>query len=258
MVVLPKGDFVMGAPVGEMATFAPGEPAWAGVGPENGETPAGDNERPEHRVAIDYWVALGGRPVSERDFVRFVDATGYRLGFACGRSGATLRYQFSMLSHGASDPNTAPGEWRFSEHKADAAAFLSWWDAKAYIAWLNDSLGLTGRSDCYRLPSEAEWEYACRAGHQGAMHAHATNPQPNAFGVWAMKSGIPEWCEDHWHEAYFGAPNDGSAWIDGDDTPQPRVLRGSMIDQVTTWRAGWRGHAYPAEHIAAFRLARTL
>jgi formylglycine-generating enzyme required for sulfatase activity len=101
---------------------------------------------------------------------------------------------------------------------------VSWEDAQAFIRKLN-ALG-PGRR--YRLPSEAEWEYACRgdgkADPYGPVEAIAwikensagsTHPvalkQPNAFGLYDMLGNVSEWCQDTWHPDYKGAPANGSA-----------------------------------------------
>jgi len=94
----------------------------------------------------------------------------------------------------------------------------------------------------YRLPTEAEWEYACRAGttgaYAGALNEMAwytnnsgreTHPvgqkKPNAFGLYDMHGNMWEWCQDAWHDSYNGAPSDGSSWLSGGDSRR-RVLRG--------------------------------
>lgn len=117
---------------------------------------------------------------------------------------------------------------------------ISWDDAKDFTNKLND------RNDgfSYRLPTEAEWEYACRAGttgdHYGAdvdalgWHAESsggggTHPvgakQPNSLGLFDMLGNVWEWCEDTYHSDYTGAPTDGSAWVTDSDQDR-RVLRG--------------------------------
>lgn len=114
---------------------------------------------------------------------------------------------------------------------------VSWNDAQEFIKKLNaQNDGYT-----YRLPSEAEWEYACRAGttgdYAGDVDAMAwyeknsdkkTHPvgqkQPNPWGLYDMHGNVWEWCEDLYHDSYNGAPMDGSAWESGGE--QYRVLHG--------------------------------
>jgi formylglycine-generating enzyme required for sulfatase activity/tRNA A-37 threonylcarbamoyl transferase component Bud32 len=114
---------------------------------------------------------------------------------------------------------------------------VSWDDAKEFLRKLN------AQNDgyMYRLPSEAEWEYACRAGTTGdyagdvdAMGWYKNNSgdktrpvgqkQANGFGLYDMHGNVWEWCEDWYHENYSGAPVDGSAWESGGLTW--RVVRG--------------------------------
>lgn len=115
---------------------------------------------------------------------------------------------------------------------------LTWDDAMAFIARLN------GQRDgyTYRLPTEAVWEYAARAGttgqYAGELDAIAwywkspggsTHPvgckHPNAFGLFDMYGNVWEWCQDWYHDNYLGAPTDGSAWLSGGEQKY-RVMRG--------------------------------
>lgn len=138
---------------------------------------------------------------------------------------------------------------------------VSWNDATEFCRRLSQRTGRT-----YRLPSEAEWEYACRAGTETPFHCgetlsddlvnyssedemiddtlyegtygrgilglyrRETTPvgsfPANPFGLYDMHGNVWEWCEDDYHSSYEGAPTDGSAWIDRDRTETHGVLRG--------------------------------
>ena len=142
-----------------------------------------------------------------------------------------------------SNPSHYQGENRPVEN-------VSWHDAVEFCTRLSQITG-----NFYRLPSEAEWEYACRAGTNTPFHfgetitadlanydarkTYASAPKgtyrqettlvgrflPNAFGLYDMHGNVWEWCADPWHDNYNGAPTDGSVWESGGNN-QCRVQRG--------------------------------
>lgn len=130
---------------------------------------------------------------------------------------------------------------------------VSWDDVQSFINRLNES----NDRFRYRLPTEAEWEYACRAGTTGdyagnlsemgwssenaGSKTHAVGgKQPNAWGLADMHGNVWEWCQDWYHETYHGAPTDGSAWLSGGEQ-EYRVLRGgSWYFDATYLRSAFR------------------
>jgi formylglycine-generating enzyme required for sulfatase activity len=155
---------------------------------------------------------------------------------------------------------------------------VSWHDAKEYTAWLSRKTGRT-----YRLLSEAEWEYAARAGtttryafgdtisssqakygkvfgSDGGTVEVGSFPA-NRFGLHDMHGNVEEWVEDNWHPDYKGAPIDGSVWPGGDVSM--RVLRGSSFagdsDSLRSGRRRSESHEDWARMLVfGFRVARTL
>jgi formylglycine-generating enzyme required for sulfatase activity len=154
---------------------------------------------------------------------------------------------------------------------------VSWWDALEFCARLS-----VYAQRPYRLPSEAEWEYACRAGTTTPFHfgptvttslanyrgtdeknnrsgSYGPGPKgeyrattttvdqfgaPNAFGLCDMHGNVWEWCEDHWHDSYDDAHTDGSAWLDENaEEDSSKVLRGgSWNDEPLDCRSAFRYH----------------
>jgi formylglycine-generating enzyme required for sulfatase activity len=145
---------------------------------------------------------------------------------------------------------------------------VSWNDAEAYCLWLSEQ---TARP--YRLPSEAEWEYACRAGTATLFHGgdhlsyneanfnatksfylsepapEQTTPvgsfRPNAFGLYDMHGNVWEWCQDTWHDTYDGAPKDGSAWTDGSESSSHVLRGGSWSNGSRHCRSAYRNEYVP-------------
>ncbi len=148
---------------------------------------------------------------------------------------------------------------------------VSWDDIQSYIQKLNQKTGQQ-----YRLPSEAEWEYACRGGQQQkycgsndvgsvawyyANSANTTHPvgqkAPNDYGLHDMSGNVYEWVQDRYNKSYQGAPTDGSAWETG---AVERVLRGgSWINVARSSRSAIRFDISPGYRLndIGFRLART-
>ena len=134
-------------------------------------------------------------------------------------------------------------------------------DTQAFIKQLNTKSG-----NIFRLPTEAEWEYACRAGTETAYnfgddigqlseyawyaqnsgnHAHPVGQKkPNVWGLYDMPGNIWEWCVDTYHDSYQGAPTDGNAWVDYDE--EAKVARGgSFYDHHLMVRCAFRWEGYP-------------
>ena len=155
---------------------------------------------------------------------------------------------------------------------------VSWEDAQAYAAWVSDKTG-----KLYRLPSEAQWEYAARAGtttrypwgdapgKNQANFSKSGSPwsdrqtapvggfPPNQFGLCDMIGNVWEWTQDCWNDNYNGAPEDGNAWEAGNCGV--RVVRGgSWSSSAGNVRVAFRFRFKPAfrDINLGFRLARTL
>ena len=154
---------------------------------------------------------------------------------------------------------------------------VSWDDAQEFIVRLNRQSSRT-----YRLPTEAEWEYAARACgendkwsgtsdknqinafviymiNQSGYTREVLDKHPNRIGLCHMSGLIWEWCQDLWHDDYYGAPSDGTAWISGNDSA--RIIRGGSWGQDywdcrTATRNAMDGNTRDA--YTGFRIAMTI
>lgn len=244
----PQPGDVMREPPGPEMVLIPAGTFLMGV-PEAESKREGTNDNdslPQHPVTIARPFWLGKYPVTRGEYAVFAAEIGR-----------------------AGDLWTSP---RFKQDDRHPVVNVSHADAEAYVAWLSQKTGQQ-----YRLPSEAEWEYAARATtttarHWGdpagkpGEHAHfgstdGTCPvgrfAPNAFGLHDMLGNVWEWVADPWHSNYKGAPTDGSVWTAGGAAY--RVLRGgSWYDVARNVRSAFRYRSVPSVRVGliGFRCAR--
>ncbi|GBL08545.1 serine/threonine-protein kinase pkn1 [Microcystis aeruginosa Sj] len=188
------------------------------MGSPDSDPDAYQNEKPQHQVKLNSF-AIGKYPVTQ------------------------AQYQAVM----GKNPS------RFKNNPQNPVEQVSWEDAQAFCRKLSQITGKT-----YRLPTEAEWEYACRAGtttrfyfgddanqlgdyawYDGSSQK-TTHPvgqkKPNAWGLYDMSGNVLEWCEDDWHDNYIGAPTDGSAWpINNDNRSHLKCLRGGSWNLISNY-----------------------
>jgi formylglycine-generating enzyme required for sulfatase activity len=225
------------------------------------------SEGPRHEVIIARPFAIGVYVVTRAEFAVFARETGYRSDPKCDWRSPTARGQ--PLNQTGNDP----------------VVCISFGNAEAFSKWLSAKTGYF-----YRLPSEAEWEYAARAGSQDARpwgSASArdfatygsdqccaafaagrdrwvyTSPVgsfgPNAFGLYDMLGNVWQRTEDCGHENYAGAPRDGSRWVSGGDCTKRVVRGGAWFTSLDQLRSAVRA-ADPADfrkNDIGFRLARS-
>jgi len=265
MVVVPAGAFTMGSPAGEALRYP--------------------DEGPQRQVTFAREFAVSRLEITRGQYDAFSKATGRPAGVNCytdrGRQGVWTP-----------DPK---GTWRdpgYAQTDEHPAVCLTWDDAKAYVAWLNTRTG-----GGYRLLSEAEWEYAARAGTtspfpwgadpnsgcahmngadagakstygdwttstcaDGALHTSvAGSYRPNAFGLNDMIGNVWEWVEDCYEQSFDMAPTDGRA--NTFEGCPARVLRGGSWYAVPQdLRSAVRNYTYPSlvSMVVGFRVAKTL
>jgi eukaryotic-like serine/threonine-protein kinase len=214
------------------------------------------SELPRHPVQISRTFYLGEKEVTVGQFRKFVEATGYKTS-AETRSTDGSPWGGSLFNSKTDKREQRPElNWRHPGGKRiqsedEPVVQVSWNDAGAFCKWLSDKEGRQ-----FRLPTEAEWEYACRAGNEGRWcfgddpalldqfawnlknAAEAFHPvgqkRPNVFGLYDMHGNAWEWCADE-----FG-PYDADPAIDPEGPPQKkaRVLRGGSIGWDKVERTG--------------------
>lgn len=253
MVVVPHGGFRMGA--------------------KDSEDDGGDDEKPAHYVRFDRGFAMARTEVTVDQFREFVKASGYQ---------PTATHRRHSLVYEERNGNfvlRSGADWQSAYDGSRAGGDLpvvnvSARDAEAYAAWLATQSG-----ERYRLPSEAEFEYALRAGGKGrfpwgdgappAATVNVTGARdrspggrhwanafdrygdgywgpapvarfrPNAFGLHDLAGNVSEWVADCWHDGYRRAPDDGAGWLN----PGCRmgvVRGGSWASSPVQTRAAWR------------------
>ncbi len=213
-----------------------------------GEQNSNANEDPRHAVTFAQGFWMGKYEVTKAQWQAVMNTTPWTDGFG------------SVLN----DPNSP-------------AVYVGWNDTQAFLAALNTHTGKT-----FRLPSEAQWEYACRAGTTTRFYwgddlnfelftqyvwvppdytqryANIVGLKlPNPWGLYDMSGNAAEWCQDWFHTSYAGAPVDGSAWEVNDN--DHRVKRGGGWDEAANaFRSAARGAAYSsgADRATGFRLVR--
>jgi formylglycine-generating enzyme required for sulfatase activity len=201
-----------------------------------------EDELPQHSVTVPEFY-LGKYPVTQAQWCAV--ATG-----------------LPKIEH---DLDPDPSRFKGDTHPVER---VNWYEAVEFCRRLSQATGQN-----YRLPSEAEWEYACRAGTTTPFHFGETitidlasyddSPKgkyreqttpvgsfpPNGFGLHDMHGNVWEWCFDLWHENYEGAPTDGSAWVEEveeQDEEQSRLIRGGSWS-VDLWncRSAYRNRDTP-------------
>ena len=234
MVAIPGGQFLMGSPVDEKERS--------------------DWESPQHEVTVEPFF-LGRYPITQAQ---------WRLVAALPRVERELN----------------PDPSRFKGGRLPVES-INWYEAVEFCARLSQ---FTGRH--YRLPTEAEWEYACRAGTTTPFHfgetitpevanyygksVYAGGPKgeyratttpvehfgvANDFGLSDMHGNVYEWCQDHWHENYKGAPKNGGAWLT-EKQNAPRLRRGGSWDSYPyACRSAYRIYYFPGALIIGLRIA---
>jgi len=265
------------------------------MGSPSTEVGRNENEGPQHKVNVQSF-AVGIYAVTRAEYAAYVRDSGHP------SEGGCIVWTGKPADEEGSLENDRSKDWKspgFHQTDRDPVVCVSWYDAHAYVRWLNTKLceqlkigQCTDKKGPYRLLSEAEWQYAARAGtstpywwgehvthdnaNYGADKCPPCGPKtegkdlwnytapvgsfpPNAFGLFDTAGNVYQWAEDCWHESYVGAPTDGSAWITGEC--KYRVSPGSdWLEDGSYMRVAFRdlGTADERSQFTGIRVAKTL
>ena len=213
LMLIPSGEFMMGSADEDIA--------------------ASDFDRPQHSVKLSQFL-VGATPVTQ---AQWRVAAGYDV------ENIALK----------PEPSNFEGDDLPVEQ-------VNWEEVTEFCQRLSKRTGMI-----FQLPSEAQWEYACRAGTETAHHF---GPQimpelanydqeigqttvvkqylPNRWGLYDMHGNVYEWCQDHWHNSYEGAPVNGTAWIEGGNANRRIIRGGSWNDYPRFCRSAYCDSYSPA------------
>jgi len=264
MILVPAGTFQMGSKLmsSELSAMFGGPAEWF------------DHEQPRHLVRITKPFYMGIHEVTVGQFRQFVEETGYRTEAEIGGQAfeGGKRGGYTLLPDGNWGWNEN-ATWRdpgFRQKENHPVVLVSWNDAQAFCRWLS-----TKDDRVYRLPTEAEWEHACRAGtttlfwwgddpqlpepcasseRYGKRFSAVALPDgggrtgpvgctgPNPFGLYDMTGGVWEWCNDYYARDYYAyAPMDDPQ---GPDHGIYRVIRGGCWTQESRYLRSARRNGY--------------
>jgi formylglycine-generating enzyme required for sulfatase activity len=268
-VLIPPGEFDMGSTEEEVAKLV--EDAKTMDAPwYTGTLPAG---APKHRVRITKPFWLGVHEVTRGQFRQFVEDRSYKTeGERDGKGGLGL-----VDGRWIQDPRFIwSGNLGFDQTDDYPVLNVTWNDATAFCAWLSEKEG-----EQYHLPSEAQWEFACRAGttttwystdDEASLKEYAwfglnvddkTHPVgqkwPNAWGQYDMHGNVWEWCRDWWSDRYYATSPMGDP--PGASSGSLRVIRGGGWNYpAAVCRAAYRDRYEPSRRsqLLGFRLARVV
>jgi formylglycine-generating enzyme required for sulfatase activity/RES domain-containing protein len=234
MVPIPAGEFVMGSPEDEPWRW--------------------DDEGPQHRVHLTPF-SLARTPITQAQWRQVASWQPAAVDPPWKRE---LNPEPSFFMGDFPEDNRRPEDDRRPVER------VSWFDAQEFCRRLSQRTGRT-----YTLPSESQWEYACRAGTTTPYAFGATFSQwqanvassgttevgrfpANAWGLHDMHGNVWEWCADHWHSNYLGAPDDGRSWINPTaDDDEERLLRGGSWDfSPGICRSAYRFRSRPGDAIS--------